>query len=127
MSGISSQSSTKSAIIHYTIGFVLSLGLTLVAFMLVFQYLGAHHDESSRDLITFTLVGFAITQLAVQMVFFLHLGQEKRPRWNFIIFIFMLLTLGIIVFGSLWIMDNLNYNMMSPEETKAYMKDHQGF
>lgn len=106
---------------------MLSLALTFIAFALVFQHIGANHTGPSHELITFALVALAVTQLAVQMVFFLHLGQESRPRWNFTVFLFMLLTLVIIVFGSLWIMDNLNYHMMSPEETKAYMKDHEGF
>jgi len=127
MNNTSAHTSTKSAVIHYTIGFVLSLALTLVAFMLVFQHLDGHHGGPSHTTITFALIGFAITQLVVQMVFFLHLGQERHHHWNLIVFLFMLITLGIVVLGSLWIMDNLNYNMMTPEETKAYMKDHESF
>ncbi len=122
-----SSSPTKTAVIHYTIGFLLSIALTVVAFMLVFQHVSTHHAEHSHQVLTFAVIGFAVTQLAVQMVFFLHLGQEKRPYWNFIVFLFMFMTLAIVVFGSLWIMDNLNYHMMSPEEVKSYMKDHESF
>lgn len=121
------KTSTKAAIKNYVIGFSLSIALTLLSFLFVYLHMWSSHESPSHDVLTWALIAFAITQLAVQMVFFLHLGQESRPRWNFIVFSFMLTTLIIVVFGSLWIMDNLNYHMMSPEETKSYMKEHEGF
>lgn len=119
---------TKAAIISYAIGFVLSIALTLVAFMLVRQHVESGHVQLSHDIVTMGITGFAVVQLVVQLVFFLHLGQESRPRWNLVAFLFMLIVLIIVVFGSLWIMENLNYNMMemAPEESKQYMQDHQG-
>lgn len=126
MSHVSSETNTASAIKRYVIGFVMSIALTLLAFMLVFQHINSHHAYPTHETIIIAIIGFAVTQLIVQMVFFLHLGQERRPRWNLNIFLMMLIMLGIIVFGSLWIMDNLSYHMMSSEETKAYMKDHEG-
>lgn len=122
-----SQASIRSAVKYYVIGFLLSIALTGLSFAFVYMHTGSHHELLGHDVLTFSLIVFAITQLVVQMVFFLHLGQEKRPRWNFIVFLFMLTTLFIIVFGSLWIMDNLNYNMMSPSEVKSYMRDHESF
>jgi cytochrome o ubiquinol oxidase subunit IV len=96
----------------YISGFILSVALTLVAFMMVSDKL--LHGWS----LIIALMFCAVIQLMVQLIFFLHLDQEKKPRWNLQAFLFMALVLLIIVIGSLWIMNNLNYHMMSPEEIK---------
>lgn len=57
------------------------------------------------------VVGLALLQTAIQLVLFLHLGIEPKPRWNLMIFWFMLLILVILIAGSMWIMYHLNYNM----------------
>jgi cytochrome o ubiquinol oxidase subunit IV len=112
----------------YVIGFMSSIVLTTIAFLLVNNHLTSHHSQFSHALLVPLLAGLALIQFVVQMVFFLHLGTERRPRWKFLVFWFMLLVVLILVVGSLWIMDNLNYNMMmSPEETRVYMREHQGF
>lgn len=92
----------------YAIGFTLSLLLTSISF-----YLTATHSLSGNALL-YTLVGLAITQAIIQLIFFLHLGQEDKPRWETLIFSFMVLILLIIALGSLWIMNDLNSRMMSP-------------
>ena len=43
---------------------------------------------------------------------FLHMNTSSEERWNVIAFLFTLLIIGIVVIGSLWIMYNLNINMM---------------
>jgi cytochrome o ubiquinol oxidase operon protein cyoD len=68
------------------------------------------------------IVGLAVVQLLVQLIFFLHLGKESKPRLNLTIFAFMLLVVGIVAIGSLWIMHNLDYNMM-PKEMNEHMLD----
>lgn len=103
----------------YTIGFVASIILTLAAYIIVV-------DESFSDSIL--LVGifiFAIVQLFVQLVFFLHIGDESKPRWNLMTLLFAGMVVLIVVIGSLWIMANLDYGMMmSPEETdKSIIED----
>lgn len=90
----------------YTAGFVLSVVLTVAAYYFVVNDTFAH-----RELIAI-IVGLAVAQLMVQLLFFLHLGKESKPRWNLIVFMFMLMVVGIVVIGSIWIMDNLDYNMM---------------
>lgn len=111
----------------YIIGFVLSLLLTLVAYLFVNEHVGSSHSLFPHELLVPLLAVFALSQFVVQLVFFLHLGTETRPRWKLLVFWFMIIVVLILVVGSLWIMQNLNYNMMSPEETTIYMKDHQGF
>lgn len=100
----------------YIIGFLLSLGLTLLAYAIVVL-----------DLLSAWAVGvllvLAVAQMIVQLVYFLHLGEEVGPRLKLLSFVFMEVILLIIVVGSLWIMNHLNYNMMemSPDEKETYM------
>jgi cytochrome o ubiquinol oxidase subunit IV len=109
----------QGSYLSYTVGFALSLGLTLLAYFTV-----THHVFTSWNLV-FALAALAIVQLAVQLVFFLHLGRAKS-HWNTMVFAFMLLVVLIIVFGSLWIMHGLNYRMMSsPNEVNKYMNSQE--
>lgn len=101
--------------IGYIIGFVLSLLLTGAAYLLVTEQLLA-----GGQLVTAIII-LAMAQVLVQLFFFLHLGRETRPRWKLVVFGFMILVLGIVVIGSLWIMQNLNYNMMPQHEVDSYM------
>jgi cytochrome o ubiquinol oxidase operon protein cyoD len=45
------------------------------------------------------------------MVFFLHVGSERKPRWKIGVMVLMLCFVLILVVGSIWIMNNLNYRM----------------
>jgi cytochrome o ubiquinol oxidase operon protein cyoD len=76
--------------------------------------------------LVYIVLAIAVIQLVVQMVFFLHLGRGSR--WKALTFYFTLLIVAIIVVGTIWIMNNLNYNMMrmSPDEMKDYMNKNQG-
>ena len=99
----------------YIIGFLLSLEFTIAAYLL------ATNRNLEKQLVIPAIVGLAIAQLLVQLVFFLHLGKESRPRWNLTVLLFAALVVLILVFGSLWIMNNLNYPTMSPAETDKYL------
>ena len=99
----------------YVVGFLLSLATTLAAYIVVTQ------KTYSRQGIIAAIAVLAITQFAVQMMFFMHLGQEKSPRWKFMTLIFMAGVVLIIVVGSLWIMGHLDSNMMSPTQMQHYM------
>ena len=55
---------------------------------------------------------FAVAQLLVQLVFFLHMGTSPDQRSNLAIFLFTGLVIAIVVCGSLWVMHNANVNMM---------------
>lgn len=108
----------------YIVGFVGSLLLTMAAYFVVTT------DVLRNGAAVAIIIGLAVMQLIVQLVFFLHLGREKQPRWNQVAFVFMAIMVSIIVGGSLWIMNNLNYNMMmSPQEMDQYMieQNKKGF
>jgi cytochrome o ubiquinol oxidase operon protein cyoD len=111
----------------YVFGFGLSLALTLLAFMFVNAHITSQHGQFTHEALMIVLSVFALTQFIVQMIFFLHLGTERKPRWKLLVFWLMIIIVLILVVGSVWIMQNLNYNMMSPQETMDYMEKHQGF
>lgn len=108
----------------YITGFLLALILTLVAYLAVIN-----HWLSGSGLIV-AIVILALLQLVVQLVFFLHFGKDKNRIWHSAAFYFMILILLVIVGGSLWIMQNLNYHMqMTPEQMNEYMlkENKKGF
>ena len=99
----------------YMLGFVLSVVVTVAAYWVVTQ------SGWSRDVIIGTISGLAIVQFLVQMIFFLHIGDERRPRWKLAVLGFMLGVILIVVFGSLWIMNNLD-TRMTPQQMEQYRK-----
>lgn len=116
------QNRAHATLATYIAGFVLSVALTLVAYTLV-----VNQAFSTRTILVAVIVGLAVVQFVVQMVFFLHLGRETRPRWNLIVFGFMLLVLFILVLGTLWIMHNLDYHMGTPEELEQQIIEDEGY
>lgn len=104
----------------YVIGFILSVVITFLAYLFVVNKL------LPMTALIYCVLALALLQLVVQMVFFLHIGRGSR--WKAITFGFTVLVVVIIVGGTLWIMANLNYNMMhmTPDEKSIYMKQHEG-
>lgn len=116
------QTKNNSLLVSYVIGFILSIVLTLLAYILVVNHI------LEGALLVAVIVGLAIIQLFVQLFFFLHLGKESKPRWNLLMFSFALSVVIIIVFGSLWIMNNLDYNMMHDMHNNTEnIRDQGGF
>jgi len=100
---------------RYTAGFLVSIGLTFCAYWI------ATHVNADRNLLAIILALLAITQFAVQMILFLHISEERGPRWRLAAACFMLCVVLILVGGSIWIMNNLNYRM-SPQQVLQYMQ-----
>ena len=92
----------------YGLGFVLSLLLTFGAYFLVVEKM---IPGIALDL---TIGALAIIQATIQFFLFFNLSKEPKPRWNLLVFLFMIMVVGILVFGSIWIMNNLNYHLMGP-------------
>lgn len=110
---------TEGSFASYTTGFVLSVVFTLVAYFVVVKHLFNGWG------MVIAILTLGVTQLIVQLLFFLHLSRESKPRWNLMIFAFMAVILLIIVIGSLWIMHNLNYHMLSPHATDTYIQQEE--
>ncbi|MDO8548269.1 MAG: cytochrome o ubiquinol oxidase subunit IV [bacterium] len=97
----------------YTIGFALSIALTLAAFGLLQAHLNTDHGYPSHGVAIPVLVALAIAQMVVQLILFLHVGKEQKPRWNLTALTFALLVVAILVGGTLWIMRNLSHGQMN--------------
>lgn len=90
----------------YTIGFILSLILTLAAFGSVMT------GGLSRAAVLTTIFSAALLQILVHLHYFLHLDTSSASRWNLLALIFTVMIIVLFVAGSLWIMWHLNYRMM---------------
>lgn len=104
---------------HYINGFVWSLALTLVPFIFITK------TTISGMALYMTVFIAAILQLCVQLVYFLHINHGRNRRWNIVSFGSMIIIVIIIVFGSLWIMNNLHYNMMPGHELTDYIQEEE--
>ncbi|WP_151719398.1 cytochrome o ubiquinol oxidase subunit IV [Gemmobacter serpentinus] len=91
----------------YTIGFILSVILTAIPFGLVMA-----GGFESRLLTAGIVVGFAAVQILVHMVYFLHMNTRSDEGWTALALIFTVVVVVIILAGSLWVMHNMNTNMM---------------
>src|SRR5690606_15205160 len=91
---------------QYTIGFVLSVILTLIPFGMVMA------GGFGRGILITVIAITAVAQILVQLIYFLHMNSSSEQRWNVIAFVYTILTIAILLVGSVWIMNYLHYNMM---------------
>jgi cytochrome o ubiquinol oxidase operon protein cyoD len=110
----------------YVAGFILSILLTLASYILVQIHVNFGHSVISHAVLIPAILIFAMVQLVVQLIFFLHLGSGAGAGWKLVIFISTVLLLLIIVVGSIWIMNHLNYNM-TPAQMNQYIQDQSTF
>lgn len=93
----------------YTIGFISCLVFTCIAF-------GAVQLKWFDVTLRFYILAIlALMQLLIQSTCFLGLNTSKKGYWDLLPFIFVMMVITFLVGGSLWIMHNLNYNMVYPE------------
>ncbi|MGN7929087.1 cytochrome o ubiquinol oxidase subunit IV [Sphingopyxis sp. 22461] len=90
----------------YVIGFVLSVILTAIPFWLVMTM------PLSAGATGAIIMGFAVVQIVVHMVFFLHMTPKAEGGWSLTSLIFTVIVVVIMLAGSLWVMHHLNTNMM---------------
>lgn len=89
----------------YFTGFSLCLLFTIIAFTLTGM---KTLNEMSLYLL---LSGLAILQFIVQSICFLGLNKSQEGRIQLLPYLFMIVIVFILVGGTIWIMNNLNYNM----------------
>jgi cytochrome o ubiquinol oxidase operon protein cyoD len=99
----------------YVTGFVLSVILTAIPFWLVMGKV-----LPNPTMTTFVILGLAMVQIYVHMVFFLHMTSKAEGGWAWMSLIFTLVLLVITLSGSLWIMYHLKTNTMpvTPEQAR---------
>lgn len=91
----------------YLTGFVLSVILTAIPFWLVMS--GALGSATATAL---AIMGLAVVQIVVHMVYFLHMNFRSEGGWTMLALAFTLILVVITLAGSLWVMYHLNTNMM---------------
>jgi cytochrome o ubiquinol oxidase operon protein cyoD len=91
----------------YLVGFVLAVVLTAASFWLVLN------GGFSKETALLGLGALAAVQIVVHLVFFLHMNTSSSQRWNVTAFGFTVLTVAIVIGGTLWVMHNVSMNMMS--------------
>jgi cytochrome o ubiquinol oxidase operon protein cyoD len=95
----------------YIAGFILSLVFTINAY-----YLIVSKTLTGRPLLI-TIFTLAVLQMATQIFFFLHLGRGPKPLYNVIFFIGTVGLILVVVLGSIFINNNLRYNMSPSQVT----------
>ncbi|HWK64069.1 MAG TPA: cytochrome o ubiquinol oxidase subunit IV [Rhizobiaceae bacterium] len=94
----------------YVIGFALAILLTAASFATV------QTDLIYGPAVVSALVVLAIGQMGVHLVFFLHLTTGPDNTNNVLALAFGVFIVVLVVLGSIWIMWNLDYNMMRMHE-----------
>ena len=102
----------------YMTGFVLSIILTAIPFWLVMTKVIA-----DRNTAVLMLGAFAVLQILVHMVCFLHMNGKVEGGWTLLSTIFTVVFVAIAIAGTLWVMFHMNSNMM-PEHNMPHAPEH---
>ena len=105
---------------EYVIGFVLSVILTAIPFWLVMADV-----ISNRTVAVLVLGGFAVVQILVHMVYFLHMNGKVEGGWTMLSTIFTVVFVAIAIAGTLWVMFHMNANMMPSHNQYQQNLQHQ--
>jgi len=100
----------------YLIGLILAVILTATSFWV------ANTSLLWALGVPMGLVVLAIAQMGVHLVFFLHITTAPDNTNNVLALAFGVLVVFLVVIGSLWIMNDLNGNMMSSGEVMNPMQ-----
>lgn len=90
----------------YLMGLVLAAALTAAAFFSV----GTQVIYAPG--IVMAVVVFGLAQVGVHLVFFLHMTTAPDNTNNVLALAFGLLIVSIIVFGTIWVMHEMDHNMI---------------
>ena len=108
--GDESEGSIGAKLLVYGIGLGLALLLTATSFFI------AGTDLVWQPSIPVAIIVLAIAQMGVHLVFFLHITTGADNTNNVLALAFGLLIVFLVMGGSLWIMSNLNHNMMPMDQ-----------
>jgi cytochrome o ubiquinol oxidase operon protein cyoD len=95
-------------------GYLTGLGLAILLTATSFFVAGT--DLVWQPSIPVALVVLAIAQMGVHLVFFLHITTGADNTNNVLALAFGVLIVILVIGGSLWIMANLNHNMMPMDQ-----------
>jgi cytochrome o ubiquinol oxidase subunit IV len=101
---------TRSDAGLHTFGLVLAVALTAIAFWV------ANTSLLWAPGVLLGLAVLAIAQMGVHLVFFLHITTGPDSTNNVLALALGVLIVILVAAGSIWIMANLNENMMLPSQ-----------
>jgi cytochrome o ubiquinol oxidase subunit IV len=110
------QAQLRTGLLVYTIGFGLAVILTVTSFW------AANTSLLWPPGVPLGLAVLAIAQMGVHIVFFLHITTGSDNTNNVLALAFGMLIVTVVMAGSLWIMTNLNANMMLPDLINLQMQ-----
>ncbi|WP_253254804.1 cytochrome o ubiquinol oxidase subunit IV [Buchnera aphidicola] len=96
----------KKKVKSYLLGFLFSIMLTVLSFLVVTEKI------FSSEINYLIILLSAISQIIIHFLYFLDLNFSSEEKWNVVTLVFVMIIIFIIVFGSIWIMRNLNYHML---------------
>ena len=102
-----SHDSSHGSVKSYAIGFILSVILTLIPFGLVM------YPTLPKSITLMIVLAFAVIQVLVHLVYFLHLDRSPAQRNNVTALVFAALVIVLLVGLSLWIMFSIHTEMMA--------------
>ena len=100
----------KQRVLGYLVGLALAIVLTATSFFI------AGTDLVWQPSIPVAIIVLAIAQMGVHLVFFLHITTGPDNTNNVMALAFGLLIIFLVIGGSLWIMANLNHNMLPMDQ-----------
>jgi cytochrome o ubiquinol oxidase operon protein cyoD len=103
--GVEHEESTAN-FLSYTAGLGLAILATIASFVV------SQTNLLWAPGIPVGLVVLAFAQIGVHLVFFLHLGSGPDHTNNILALAFGVLIVFVVITGSIWIIANLNANMM---------------
>ena len=89
------------------IGFFLSIILTAIPFAVV---MGDVFENRTTTVVVIAF--FAVVQIIVHMVYFLHMNGKIEGGWTLMSTIFTIVFVAVTLAGTLWVMYHMNTNMM---------------
>jgi cytochrome o ubiquinol oxidase operon protein cyoD len=107
------QAWAPSEALVYSIGLLVALVLTATSFWV------ANTSMLWPGGVGLGLAVLAIAQMGVHLVFFLHLTSGPDSTNNILALAFGLLIVFVVVVGTIWIVTDLNDNMLMPSSSDA--------
>jgi cytochrome o ubiquinol oxidase subunit IV len=101
-----------SSVKFYTTGFLLALVLTVIPFWLVMT------KAAPASFLVVAILALGAVQMLVHLRYFLHIDASTDGHWNMIALGLAVAVAAIVVVGSLWVIYDLNSQMM-PHMTMA--------
>ena len=102
--------SVRLRVLGYVVGLALAVLLTATSFFI------AGTNLVWQPSIPIAIIVLATAQMGVHLVFFLHITTGPDNTNNVMALAFGLLIVLLVISGSLWIMANLNQNMMPMDQ-----------